>query len=81
MAFHTKLLSILWLSGASYSFSGTRLKDNYYDQSGTGNYWVGRSYDFGYADNAPNNDEASNIDISWAVDQNGKYVRLPVSIL
>lgn len=77
MAFHTQSYYPLWLSGASYSFSGTRLKDNYYDQSGTGNYWVGKSYDFGYADNAPNNDEASNIDISWAVDQNGKYVRLP----
>jgi hypothetical protein len=46
MGFKTKIPSIqsyypLWLSGASYSFSGTRLKDNYYDQSGTGNYWVG----------------------------------------
>jgi hypothetical protein len=38
---------------------------------------VGTSYDYGYADNAPNNDEASNIDMSWAVDKNGKYVKLP----
>ncbi|MBP2618412.1 cell surface protein [Chryseobacterium jejuense] len=77
MAFHAQSYYPLWLSDASYGFTGTRLKNNYYDQSGTGNYWVGKSYDFGYADNAPNNDEASNIDISWAVDKNGKYVKLP----
>ncbi|MCT2563083.1 cell surface protein [Chryseobacterium herbae] len=76
-AFHSQSYYPLWLSSASYSLTGTRLKDNYYDQSGVGNYWVGRSYDYGYADNAPNNDEASNIDISWAVDKNGNYVKLP----
>lgn len=75
--FHAQSYYPLWLSQASYSFTGTRLKDNFYDQSGTGAYWVGTSYDYGYADNAPNNDEASNIDISWAVDRNGKYVKLP----
>jgi hypothetical protein len=75
--FHAQSYYPLWLSGASYSLTGTRLKDNFYDQSGTGAYWVGTSYDYGYADNAPNNDEASNIDISWAVDRNGNYVKLP----
>lgn len=67
----------LWITDPSYGFTGTKLKNNYYDQSGNGTYWVGKSYDFGYADNAPNNDEASNIDISWAVDKNGNYVKLP----
>lgn len=75
--FHAQSYYPLWLQNASYSLTGTRLKDNFYDQSGTGNYWVGTSYDYGYADNAPNNDEASNIDISWAVDKSGKYVKLP----
>ncbi|MGK6342162.1 cell surface protein [Chryseobacterium sp. DT-3] len=75
--FHAQSYYPLWLSGASYSLTGTRLKDNFYDQSGTGAYWVGTSYEYGYADNAPNNDEASNIDISWAVDKNEKYVKLP----
>lgn len=75
--FHSQSYYPLWLSDISYGFTGTRLKDNFYDQSGVGNYWVGKSYEFGYADNAPNNDEASNIDISWAVDRNGKYVKLP----
>lgn len=75
--FHDQSYYPLWLPNASYSLTGTRLKDNFYDQSGTGAYWVGTSYEYGYADNAPNNDEASNIDISWAVDKNGKYVKLP----
>jgi hypothetical protein len=75
--FHAQSYYPLWLPNASYSLTGTRLKDNFYDQSGTGAYWVGTSYDYGYADNAPNNDEASNIDISWAVDKNGNYVKLP----
>lgn len=76
-AFHAQSYYPLWLSDTSYSFTGTKLQNNFYDQSGTGAYWIGKSYDFGYADNAPNNDEASNIDISWAVDRNGKYVKLP----
>lgn len=75
-AFHAQSYYPLWIADASYSFTGTKLMNNYYDQSGTGDYWAGKSYDFGYADNAPNNDEASNIDISWAVDRNGKYVKL-----
>lgn len=76
-AFHDQNYYPLWIAESSYSLKGTKLKDNFYDQSGTGNYWVGKSFDFGYADNAPNNDEGSNIDISWAVDKEGKYVKLP----
>ena len=76
-AFHSQSYYPLWLSDSSYSFTGTKLQNNFYDQSGTGNYWVGKSYEYGYADNAPNTDEASNIDISWAVDRNGNYVKLP----
>ncbi|WP_374173603.1 cell surface protein [Flavobacterium tructae] len=75
--FHEQSYYPLWILDASYTLKGTRIKDNYYDQSGTGNYWVGTGFDFGYADNAPNGDEGSNIDISWAVDKNGKYVKLP----
>jgi hypothetical protein len=75
--FHAQSYYPLWFTESSYGFSGTRLANNFYDQNGDGSYWVGKSYDFGYADNAPNNDEASNIDISWAVDRSGKYVKLP----
>lgn len=76
-AYHDQSYYPLWLNNASYTLTGTRLANNYYDQSGTGTYWVGKSYEYGYADNAPNTDEASNIDISWAVDKNGNYVKLP----
>ncbi|OXA84603.1 cell surface protein [Flavobacterium hercynium] len=75
--FHDQSYYPLWIADASYTLKGTKIEDNFYDQSGTGNYWVGKSFEFGYADNAPNNDEASNIDISWAVDKNGNYVKLP----
>ncbi|UWY30524.1 cell surface protein [Flavobacterium sp. TR2] len=75
--FHDQSYYPLWITDASYTLKGTRIADNFYDQSGEGSYWVGKSFEFGYADNAPNNDEASNIDISWAVDKNGKYIKLP----
>lgn len=75
--FHNQSYYPLWISDASYSLKGTKIENNFYEQSSTENYWVGKSLDFGYADNAPNNDEASNIDISWAVDKNGNYVKLP----
>lgn len=75
--FHEQSYYPLWISEASYTLKGTKIADNFYDQSGAGNYWVGKSFDFGYADNAPNNDDASNIDIAWAVDKNGNYVKLP----
>ncbi len=75
--FHLQSYFPNWINDSKITFSGTKLPDNFYDQSGTGNYWVGTSYAYGYADNAPNNDEASNIDINWAVDKNGRSVYLP----
>lgn len=75
--FHNHNYYPLWISEASYTLTGTKLANNYYIKSGTETYWLGKSYDFGYADNAPNDDEASNIDISWAVDKNGNSVKLP----
>ncbi|ASW75007.1 cell surface protein [Chryseobacterium piperi] len=76
-AFHDHSFFPLWIPDTSYAFTGTKIQNNFIDQSGTGSYWIGKSYDFGYADNAPNNDDASNIDISWAVDRSGNYVKLP----
>ncbi|MDW8848532.1 cell surface protein [Flavobacterium sp. MMLR14_040] len=76
-SFHNQSYYPLWISDASYSLKGTKIENNFYNQSGAENEWLGKSLDFGYADNAPNNDEASNIDISWAVDKNGNYVKLP----
>jgi hypothetical protein len=59
------------------TFRGTRLPDNAIDESGTGSYFVQYAFLYGYADNAPNNDNDSAIDIDWAIDKNGNKIHLP----
>ncbi|MDN3673307.1 cell surface protein [Flavobacterium branchiarum] len=59
------------------TFKGTRLPDNAVDESGTGSYYVQYAFLYGYADNAPNNDNDSAIDIDWAIDKNGNKIHLP----
>ncbi|MBE8728263.1 PKD domain-containing protein [Flavobacterium hungaricum] len=67
-----------WLKDqATMTFKGTRLPDNAVDESGNGSYYVQYAFLYGYADNAPNNDNDSAIDIDWAIDQNGTKVQLP----
>ncbi|WP_264523880.1 cell surface protein [Flavobacterium sp. N502536] len=67
-----------WLRDqASITFKGTRLPDNAVDESGTGSYFVQYAFLYGYADNAPNGDDDSAIDINWAIDKNGNKVMLP----
>ncbi len=66
-----------WITDDKITFKGTLLPNNGIEESGIGQYWVLYSYDFGYADNAPNNDDESAIDIAWAVDKNGNKVDLP----
>ncbi len=68
----------LWLDDQeTLTFSGTLLPDNAVDESGSGSYYVLYSYEYGYADNAPNTDDESAIDINWAVDKEGNSVHLP----
>ncbi|KFF12593.1 hypothetical protein [Flavobacterium hydatis] len=59
------------------TFKGTRLPDNAVDESGTGSYFVQYAFLYGYADNAPNTDNDSAIDIDWAIDKNGNKIHLP----
>lgn len=67
-----------WLKDqATITFKGTRLPDNAVDESGNGSYFVQYAFLYGYADNAPNNDDDSAIDIDWAIDNNGNKVQLP----
>lgn len=66
-----------WISDDVLTFSGTLLPNNAVDESGNGTYWVLYFYDWGYADNYPNEEEKSNIDIDWAVDADGNKVHLP----
>ncbi|MFH6942657.1 cell surface protein [Flavobacterium sp. FlaQc-50] len=67
-----------WLRNQeSITFKGTRLPDNAVDESGKGSYFVQYAFLYGYADNAPNNDNDSGIDIDWAIDKDGKKLHLP----
>jgi len=69
--FHAQSYWPQWIVGDSLKIKGTKLANNYMDESGNGSYYVQYSYSWGYADNAPNTDAMSNMDISWAVDKNG----------
>lgn len=63
----------LWSTTDSLIFEGTILPSNA-ELRGTNYYLPG--FDWGYADNLPNNSEGSCFDIDWAVDENGQSVSL-----
>ena len=65
----------IW-NGESITFTGTFLKSTIYDQSKDGSNWASPAYEFGYADNWGNNDPKAQIDINWAIDKDGKKVKL-----
>ncbi len=75
--FHNQPYYPQWIGDETLTFEGTKLADNYVDESGTGKYYVQYAYDWGYADNYPNSDEHSNFNIEWAVDSEGNSVNLP----
>ena len=76
-SFHNQPYYPQWIAAEKMVFEGTKLADNYVDESGTGSYYVQYAYDWGYADNHPNTDERSNFNIAWAVDDVGNSVHLP----
>ncbi len=63
----------LWITDNEMTFRGTRMKDNAVEKNGV---WVGYAFDWGYADNHPNDTEMSQFKIEWAVDDNGQSVEL-----
>ena len=75
--YHRQSYFPLWIEDDSLVFEGTKLADNYVDESGNGSLYILYAYPWGYADNHPNNNEKSNMNIEWAVDANGKKVNLP----
>lgn len=75
--FHNQPYYPLWIDADSLVFEGTKLPDNYVDESGSGTYYVQYAYPWGYVDNHPNRDERSNFNIDWAVDASGNSVQLP----
>lgn len=62
----------MW-KGASITLKGTFLKSNI---AGSGNSWSNLPYEWGYSDNWANTNEKAQINIDWAVDNNGKAVKL-----
>lgn len=75
--YHSQSYFPEWVKADKITFIGTLLPNSAVDESGTGSYWVQYSFNFGYADNVPNNDVESAIDIDWAVDAKGNKVQLP----
>ena len=74
-SYHTQEYFPQWAEGASLRFGGTKLADNFKPE---GNSYAFFPYDWGYADNHPNEEaEKSSFKIDWAVDANGKPVYLP----
>lgn len=68
-----------WLNGSSEKlvFRGGKLPSNVQTmETETGDYYVLMAFDYGYADNLPNYEDGTQLDISWAVDSNGEKVEL-----
>jgi hypothetical protein len=74
--FHSQPYYPQWLTEETLVFEGTKLADNYVDESGNGSYYVQYAYPWGYVDNFPNNDPRSGLSIEWAVDEEGNPVQL-----
>ena len=76
LVYHTQPYFPQWAEADELTFSGTRLPDNYKDESGNGSYYVLYAYPWGYADNHPNNGEGSRMKIDWAVKADGTAAEL-----
>ena len=78
-SFHKQSYYPEWIAQNELDFEGTCLPRNGKDESlaGDGSYWVLYAYDWGYADNMPNNDSRAGLKIEWAVDRDGQPVHLP----
>jgi len=75
-SFHSQSYWPQWISGDKMTITGTKLANNYIDESGTGSAYLQYAYAWGYADNAPNTDPKSNLDIARAVDKTGNTIHL-----
>ncbi len=66
-----------WIEADSLLFKGSRLPQNGVDESSDGlTIFVLYGFEYGYADNAPNGDMRTEIDINWAIDGNGESIYL-----
>lgn len=74
--YHSQPYYPQWIDDGQMVFKGSKLADNYVDESGKRKYYVGYAYHWGYADNHPDNDDRSGFNIEWAVDANRNKVSL-----
>lgn len=77
--YHSQSYYPLWLKANSYTLRGVRLPQNGYNskpEEDPKGLHILLSFAYGYADNVPNTDEAAEIDIDWAVDKDGRQVKL-----
>jgi len=72
--YHNHSYYPLWIKSDYLEFSGERLPNNAINENES--YWVMYCYDWGYADNVPNSDDASSYDISWAIKEDGSPANL-----
>lgn len=75
--FHNQSYFPAWILEDKVTFKGTKLPNNAVNEGTESEpFWVLYPFEWGYADNFPNNEDQSAIDIDWAVDQNGNKVHL-----
>lgn len=68
--FHQQPYFPLWLTKSTLSFSGTLLPSNLNEANRA------FMFDYGYADNWPNDDERAKINLDWAIDADGHPANL-----
>nr|WP_220485305.1 PKD domain-containing protein [Myroides sp. WP-1] len=75
--FHNQSYYPQWIQAETLTFKGTLLPDNAVQTGDSENSWQLKTLAWGYADNYPNRQEGSKIDIDWAVDHKGNKANLP----
>lgn len=72
-SYHTQSYFPKWITEDSITFKGELLPNNV---THNGSTYTLANYAWGYVDNQPNNSNASNFKLEWAVDSNGNSVSL-----
>ena len=78
VSYHIQSYYPQWVTNQQMSFTGTLLRKNAVVTENNGiKNWKLTPFDWGYADNQPNNSTAAEFDIDWAIDKNRNPITLP----